>query len=189
MTARTLCLPAYGSRASYGKPDCVLAYGEAMTGELANYRDYLTHYRSTLERKCADLSPEQLATRSVPPSSMSLLGLVRHLARVEHFWFQRALVEVEGERLYDDGDAGFADVEPTEEAVTLAWASWREQVTLADSWLDRLTDEGLGQVVTFRQGTETSSVRDILVHMIEEYARHCGHADLLRECIDGSTGE
>lgn len=160
-----------------------------MTGELANYRDYLTHYRATLERKCAGLSPAQMATRSVPPSSMSLLGLVRHMARVEHFWFQRALVEVEGERLYDDGDAGFAEVEPTDEAVTLAWAAWREQVTLADDWLDRLTDEGLGQVVTFRQGTETSSVRDILVHMIEEYARHCGHADLLRECIDGTTGE
>lgn len=160
-----------------------------MTGELANYRDYLTHYRETLERKCAGLSPEQMATRSVPPSAMSLLGLVRHMARVEHFWFQRALVEVEGERLYDDGDAGFAEVEPTDEAVASAWASWREQVALADAWLDRQGDDGLGQVVTFRQGTETSSVRDILVHIIEEYARHCGHADLLRECIDGTTGE
>ena len=160
-----------------------------MTGELANYRDYLSHYRETLERKCAGLTPEQLATRSVPPSAMSLLGLVRHLARVEHFWFQRALVEVEGERLYDDGDAGFAEVEATEEAVTLAWASWREQVALADQWLDTVTDEGMDQVVTFRGGTDTASVRDILVHMVEEYARHCGHADLLRECIDGATGE
>ncbi|KRC54785.1 MULTISPECIES: DinB family protein [unclassified Nocardioides] len=161
-----------------------------MTGELANYRDYLSHYRETLERKCAGLTPEQLASRSVPPSSMSLLGLVRHLARVEHFWFQRALVEVDGDRLHDDdGDAGFAQVEPTEEAVSLAWASWREQVALADQWLDSVTDEGMGQVVTFRSGTDTASVRDILVHMVEEYARHCGHADLLRECIDGATGE
>ncbi|WGX95182.1 DinB family protein [Nocardioides sp. L-11A] len=160
-----------------------------MTGELANYRDYLSQYRATLERKCAGLTPAQLATRSVPPSWLSLLGLVRHLARVEHFWFQRALVEVEGERIYDDGDAGFAIVEPTEDAVAEAWAAWREQVALADAWLDGLGDEDLGRTVTFRQGTETSSVRDILVHMIEEYARHCGHADLLRECLDGVTGE
>ncbi|KAA1418733.1 DinB family protein [Nocardioides humilatus] len=158
-------------------------------GELANYRDYLDHYREALERKCADLSPEQLATRSVPPSSMSLLGLVRHLARVEHFWFQRALVEVEADRIYDDGDAGFAVVEPTQEAADEAWAAWREQVAISNAWLDQQTDDTLGNVVTFRNGTETGSGRDILVHMIEEYARHCGHADLLRECIDGVTGE
>ncbi|MEV5000976.1 DinB family protein [Nocardioides sp. LML1-1-1.1] len=160
-----------------------------MTGELANYRDYLGHYRATLERKCDGLSPAQLATRSVPPSSLSLLGMVRHLARVEHFWFQCALVEVDQDRIYDDGDAGFAEVEPTEEAVAAAWASWREQVAIADAWLDATGDDDLGRVVTFRQGTDSASVRDILVHMVEEYARHCGHADLLRECIDGVTGE
>lgn len=160
-----------------------------MTGELANYRDYLSQYRATFVRKCAGLSPAQLATRSVPPSSLSLLGMVRHLARVEHFWFQCALVEVEQERIYDDGDAGFARVEPTDAAVAEAWAAWHDQVARADAWLDAATDDDLARVVTFRQGTETASVRDILVHMIEEYARHCGHADLLRECIDGVTGE
>lgn len=160
-----------------------------MPGELSNYREYLTHFRGTLERKCAGLSPAQLATRAVPPSALSLLGMVRHMARVEHFWFQRALVEVDGERIYDDGDAGFAEVEPTDRAVAEAWESWREQVAVADAWLDACTDDDLGRVVTFRQGTESTSVRDILVHMIEEYARHCGHADLLRECIDGTTGE
>ena len=70
----------------------------------------------------------------------------------------------------------------------LPWIKGRA-TPLADRWLDAVTDEGMAQVVTFRGGTETSSVRDILVHMVEEYARHCGHADLLRECIDGSTGE
>lgn len=160
-----------------------------MSAELSNYRDYLTHFRGTLERKCEGLSPAQLATRSVPPSALSLLGMVRHLARVEHFWFERALVEVDGERIYDDGDAGFAEVEPTEEAVAEAWEAWRAQVAVADAWLDGCTDDDLGRVVTFRRGTESTSVRDILVHMIEEYARHCGHADLLRECIDGTTGE
>jgi uncharacterized damage-inducible protein DinB len=161
----------------------------AVSDELANYRDYLSHYRDTLVRKCDGLTPEQMATRSVPPSSMSLLGLVRHLARVEHFWFGRALVEVDGPRLHDDGDAGFADLAATEDAVASAWASWREQVALADRWLDGFADADLGRVVTFRAGSESASVRDILVHMIEEYARHCGHADLLRECLDGTTGE
>ncbi|WP_418059767.1 DUF429 domain-containing protein [Pimelobacter simplex] len=158
--------------------------------ELANYRDYLGEYRKTLARKCAGLAPADLARRSVPPSRLSLLGMVRHMARVEHFWFQMALQGRPGPRLHDDdGDAGFAQVEATQAAVDEADAAWREQVALADAWLDLQTDATLGEVVTFRDGTETASVRDILVHMIEEYARHCGHADLLRECIDGTTGE
>ena len=160
------------------------------TDELANYREYLTHYRATLARKCAGLSPADLARRAVPPSRLSLLGLLRHMARVEHFWFQMALQGRPGPRLHDDdGDAGFEQVEPTQEAVDRAEAAWREQIAIADAWLDAQTDATLGDVVTFRDGTETASARDILVHMIEEYARHCGHADLLRECIDGTTGE
>jgi uncharacterized damage-inducible protein DinB len=157
-------------------------------GELANYRDYLAHYRSTLERQCADLTPEQLAERAVPPSNLSLLGMLRHMARVEHFWFQIVLRDGTGERMYDDGDAGFADVQPTEAAVAEAVDAWRAQVALADEWLDEADDDVMDEERTFRKGTETSSVRDILVHMIEEYARHCGHADLIREVIDGRTG-
>jgi uncharacterized damage-inducible protein DinB len=157
-------------------------------GELANYRDYLAHYRSTLERQCADLTPEQLAERAVPPSNLSLLGMLRHMARVEHFWFQIVLRDGAGERMYDDGDAGFADVQPTEAAVAEAVDAWRAQVALADEWLEEADDDVMDEERTFRKGTETSSVRDILVHMIEEYARHCGHADLIREVIDGRTG-
>jgi uncharacterized damage-inducible protein DinB len=158
-------------------------------GELATYQEYLTHYRLTLDLKCQDLAPRQLAQRSVPPSNLSLLGLVRHMARVEHFWFQLVLRGGTGERMFDDGDAGFADVQPTDVAVTEAFDAWRAQVALADEWLADQADDALGEEVTFRDGTETSSRRDILVHMIEEYARHCGHADLLRECIDGRTGQ
>lgn len=174
-----------------GKPDST--YGGPMTGELANYRDYLGEYRATLGRKCDDLSPAELARRAVPPSNLSLLGLLRHMARVEHFWFQMALQGRPGPRLHDDdGDAGFAGITETAASqgdVDAALASWQEQVSLADEWLDGQTDADLAIEVTFRDGTETASVRDILVHMIEEYARHCGHADLLRECIDGRTGE
>ncbi|WP_235915343.1 DinB family protein [Puerhibacterium puerhi] len=158
-------------------------------GELATYRQYLTAYRMTLELKCDGLTPEQLATRSVPPSALSLLGLVRHLARVEQFWFRIALQGLGEERLYDDGDSGFADVRPTDAAVADAFGAWREQVALADAWLDGLAEDRLDDVVVFRDGAETSAVRDILVHMVEEYARHVGHADLLRECLDGRAGQ
>lgn len=163
-------------------------YG-APEGELATYREYLANYRLTLDLKCSGLDPDQLASRAVPPSSLSLLGLVRHLARVEQFWFRIALQGVDEPRLYDDGDSGFADVEPTTEAVEDALATWRRQVALADEWLDDCGEESMADLVTFREDAETSSIRDILVHMVEEYARHCGHADLLREVIDGRTGQ
>ena len=159
-------------------------------GELATIREYLTNYRLTLGLKCEDLSPEQLAARSVPPSAMSLLGLIRHMARVEHNWFHRTLQGHPDEpRLYwsadnDDLDFDAAAGEPA--VVEDAFATWREQIAEADQWLDAVTD--LSAVVRTPHG-EPASVRDILIHMIEEYARHCGHADLLRECIDGRTGQ
>jgi len=160
-------------------------------GELATYREYLTNYRLTLELKCDGLTPEQLATRSVPPSALSLLGMVRHMARVEHNWFARILREQPDlERIFDDGDTGFAAAVGTQECVDDAFAEWNRQIAAANQWLDALTDDQLGdQKPLPRNPGETASVRDILVHMIEEYARHCGHADLLRECIDGRTGQ
>jgi uncharacterized damage-inducible protein DinB len=157
--------------------------------ELANYRLYLDHFRATLERKCADLTPEQLAARSVPPSPMSLLGLLRHVARVEHFWFQMVLRGHDEPEPFEDGDGGFADVEPTEAAVRVARTLWQREVERADEWLGTQSDATLAEEVTLRGGTQFASKRDILVHMIEEYARHSGHADLLRECIDGRTGQ
>jgi uncharacterized damage-inducible protein DinB len=159
-------------------------------GELATIREYLSSYRLTLEMKCEDLSPEQLATQSVPPSTLSLLGLVRHMARVEHNWFQRTLQgRRELPRLFwspDDNDLDFngAVADPT--VVEDAFAVWKAQIAAADEWLDGQTD--LGAIVLTPSG-EQASVRDILIHMIEEYARHCGHADLLRERIDGRTGQ
>jgi len=161
-------------------------------GELATYRGYLDHYRLTLEMKCAGLTAEQLATRSVPPSTLSLLGLVRHLARVEHSWFERVLKgQLHLERLYrpdDDHDFDFNGAMAQDDVVEDAFTQWRAQVASANAWLDTFDEAELGRVVDVRDG-ETASVRDILVHMVEEYARHCGHADLLRECIDGRTGQ
>jgi uncharacterized damage-inducible protein DinB len=161
------------------------------TGELANYRDYLDHYRATLRRQCEGLTAEQLARRSVPPSTLSLLGLVRHMAYVEHAWFQRVLQgKVHEERPFTDPgdpDVEFTQAVGTQECVAEARASWGEQIALADTWLDAQDDQTLG--LEYVRGAEKVSARDVLVHMIEEYARHCGHADLLRECIDGRTGQ
>ncbi|HWI43722.1 MAG TPA: DinB family protein [Nocardioides sp.] len=161
-------------------------------GELATYRDYLGHYRSTLERQCTGLAAEQLATRAVPPSTMSLLGLLRHLAMVEHSWFQRALQgnlsEPRPFKRADDHDFDFNGAVGTQDCVDEAWASWRHEVARADAWLDGQDDAGMGAEVVYNSHGEISTVRDILVHMVEEYARHCGHADLIREVIDGRTG-
>lgn len=167
--------------------------GASPVGERDTLLAYLRGYRLTLEMKCEGLTPEQLATRSVPPSTLSLLGLVRHLAKVEHSWFQRALQgRLDEPRPFwsaTEPDLDFDGLEATEAGVEEAFRAWKEQVTRADSYLDTLTDEAMGAVVTFNSDGETTSVRDILVHMVEEYARHVGHADLLRECIDGRTGQ
>ena len=162
---------------------------DAGTGERAVLAGYLDRYRLTLEMKCQGLNPEQLARRSVAPSTMSLLGLVRHLARVEHSWFRRF---IEGQRdvprLYDssdDPDFDFDGALADDEVVNEAWYTWRSEV--AHSREVYATLEDLGAMV----GPERNQleVRDVLVHMIEEYARHCGHADLLRERIDGRIGQ
>jgi hypothetical protein len=148
---------------------------------------YLEHYRTTLELKCDGLTAEQMAARSVPPSTLSPLGMVRHMARVEQSWFRRV---IEGRtdiaRFFQDEDGGFEfDVATVDDAfVAGAWELWRDEVAYAREVLERTDLDALVDV----HGDRTE-VRDIVVHMIEEYARHCGHLDLLRECIDGRTGQ
>ena len=162
---------------------------EGQGGEKATLAAYLDRYRMTFEMKCEGLDAEQLARRSVPPSSMSLLGLVRHLAMVEHTWFRRF---IEGQqdlpRLYkssEDRDLDFNGAVDDDAVVADAWEAWRAEVAHAREVYDGMDD--LGALVG-PEGKQ-AELRDIIVHMIEEYARHCGHADLLRECIDGRTGQ
>ena len=161
---------------------------EPPTGETAILRDYLERYRMTFEMKCEGLTPTQLAARSVPPSTMSLLGLVRHLARIEHHWFRRRLERREDlPVLYwteEEPDLDFEDALGTESCVTDAWDSWHREVAHAQEVYARYDD--LGEA--FVPG-EPWEVRGVVVHLIEEYARHCGHADLMRECVDGRTGQ
>ena len=158
------------------------------TDERSVLTDYLRRYRLTLELKCADLDAEQLARRSVPPSTMSLLGLVRHMAEVERTWFRRVMAAEDAPMLYCTPDARDQDwdgAEASDVVVEEAWRAWRAEVAFAEAYLNRTDD--LGTLGT-RHGRRIP-LRDILVHMVEEYARHCGHADLLRECIDGRVGQ
>ncbi len=165
-------------------------YGNPV-GEKATYREYLDNYRLTIAMKCEGLDADQLARRSVPPSALSLLGLVRHLAQVENHWFQRVLQgRTDAPRLFkreDDPDWDFGGATPDPAVVEDAFSTWKAEIGRADAWLDDLEEAGLGREVPVHDGTVAP--RDVLVHVIEEYARHAGHADLLRECIDGRTGQ
>ncbi|MFK4107147.1 DinB family protein [Streptomyces sp. NPDC002176] len=157
--------------------------GPSPDGELATLQDYLTHYRLTLRMKCEGLDPAQLALRSVPPSTMSLLGLVRHLARAERDW--RNWIN-EGDplpKLYGARDADFDGAVGEQPVVDAAFRDLEREQAATDAALAEYADLGL------RVGKEKIAVRELLVHRIEEYARHCGHADLLRERVDGRVGQ
>jgi uncharacterized damage-inducible protein DinB len=163
--------------------------GTELTDERGTVLEYLRAYRLTVEMKCADLDAEQLARRSVPPSTMSLLGLVRHMAEVERFWFRRVLAGEDAPKLFctdadPDGDWDAAVPDPA--VVEAAWTAWRDEVGYAEQFVDRATDLA---VTGHMPNGSAVQLREVLVHMIEEYARHCGHADLLRERIDGRVGQ
>ena len=159
--------------------------GVETVGERATLLDYLRRYRLTLGMKCADLDAGQLATRSVPPSTMSLLGLLRHMAEVERRWFRRELAGPDAPSLYcseTDRDGDWNGAVPDAEVVDEAWRAWRAEVAFAEKLVADTADLDT-------RGSTGVPLRDVLVHMIEEYARHCGHADLLRERIDGRVGQ
>jgi hypothetical protein len=165
-------------------------------GERAAVQAWLEFHRATLLAKCAGLSAEQLGERSVPPSSLTLRGLVRHMTEVERNWFRRVLGGQDAPPLYwsdADPDGDFDGVGRDDDEPDTAGAFGRERATFrAECDVSRalaaehasLDDVG----AALRQG-EQVSLRWIYLHMIEEYARHNGHADLLRERIDGATGD
>jgi uncharacterized damage-inducible protein DinB len=150
-------------------------------------RSHLEFHRQTLELKCAGLTDEQLRTPSMAPSTLSLLGLVRHMAEVERSWFRRI---VDGEHdiplvWSDDFDFQVA-YEATGANVSEAFAAWRNEVAHARR-IERTADS-LDLVVRERRRGVDVSLRWVMLHMIHEYARHNGHADFLREGIDGTVG-
>jgi uncharacterized damage-inducible protein DinB len=158
-------------------------------GEREMLTGWLEHHRGILIWKCEDLTAEQLRQRAVPPSTLSLLGLVRHMAEVERGWFRQVFLGEDVPDLYnrsadedaDFNDAGQADPAEAFNVFERECAASRLVVTQAPS-LDVLSKQA-----SERTG-QPWSLRWIVTHMIEEYARHNGHADLLRERVDGSTG-
>ena len=159
---------------------------------ICNERDaleqWLDYHRATLLMKCAGLTASQLKRRAMPPSTLSLLGLVRHMTEVERWWFRMHAAGEDVGFPYDPDSIGvdFDDLDDADAAENLA-AYQREIKTVRAV----MADKDLDLVVPSRgdHPERTRDIRWIYLHMIEEYARHNGHADLLREAIDGATGE
>jgi hypothetical protein len=161
---------------------------------------FLDFQRDALVRKCVGLSDEQLRLRSVPSSNVSLVGLVRHLAEVERWYFQSVIDGNYPGGLFtatDDREEDFNDIGSATGDFTIA--IWRAQVEQSRRISDQLPLETIGTVpldpVAAAEGTSDPThgrqytLRWVLVHMIDEYARHLGHADIIREAIDGEVGE
>jgi uncharacterized damage-inducible protein DinB len=153
--------------------------------ERSMLESWLEYHRATLLWKCEGLSDAQMKRHSVEPSTMSLLGLVRHMAEVERNWFRRVLAGEDAPGVFyddDNPDGDFDLVDRADVASDLTHFDNEVAAARAIAASHQLDDTGI------RHG-EPCSLRWIYVHMIEEYARHNGHADLLRERIDGNTGD
>jgi hypothetical protein len=166
-------------------PEVMRSDWPTTVGEREMLENWLDFERSTLLLKCAGLTPDQLAHRGVPPSSLSLLGLLRHATDAERIWFRIGFRGDDMPQEYfrpDAPDAAFDEATPG--------SAQLDYTRLIDEWtLSRLAVKEASLDDSFtRDDVGTISLRWIYLHMIEEYARHCGHADLLREAVDGVTG-
>jgi Protein of unknown function (DUF664) len=147
---------------------------------------FLDFNRETLALKCEGLTDDQLRERAVPPSDLSLLGIVRHMAEVERNWFRPVLAAEKMQTIYGpdmDWEAAFRDAGTADAGE--AFSTWRAECDHARA----LVAAAPSLETRGYRGRDWFSLRWVLTHMIEEYARHNGHADLLRERLDGATGE
>lgn len=180
-----------------GKPsdDDPREHGPRLGDERTTMVEALRCQRLTLEMKCAGLDAEAMARRGVEPSTMSLLGLVRHLAEIERATFRKLMAGRDAPRLFmsdidRDGDFNGAVSDP--QVVAQAWRAWRAEVDFSTRFvaeapsLDISANDSLNE---HGSGGGAMSLREALLGMIQEYARHMGHADLLRERIDGRLGQ
>jgi uncharacterized damage-inducible protein DinB len=161
--------------------------GGPYSGERETLVRYLRDRRLTLEMKCAGLDAEAMARRPMPPSNLSLLGLVRHLADVEQHWFRRVMAGEDAAAHYTSTDVAFDQATADPAAVADAWATWRAEVAFAERYVADAPD--LDAQGTAGRDRDPIPLREVMLHMIEEYARHNGHADLIRERIDGRVGQ
>ena len=161
---------------------------DRVAGERVALEQWVDFHRATLITKCEGLSAAQLKLRACPPSSLSLLGLVRHMTEVERWWFRMHAGAEQLAMPYDPEGIGrdFDDIEAADAAANIG-AFWEE----VDAARAAVAGKSLDLVVPSRgdHAERTRDLRWIFVHMIEEYARHNGHADFLREAIDGTTGD
>lgn len=150
---------------------------------------WLQFHRDTLAWKCDGIDDEQLRRRAVPPSTLSLLGIVRHMTEVERNWFQRRLAAADAPPHYYSESRPDGDFDDLDSATTAeVFATWRAECAAAEASIAQVAD--LGEIFPpTHNDPRPISLRWILMHMIEEYARHLGHADLLRQSIDGAVGD
>jgi uncharacterized damage-inducible protein DinB len=175
----------------HGRPEPPLE-----SGEVATLRGFLDYQRATFEWKCRGLSDEQLRV-ALAPTTMTLGGMLKHLAAVEDYWFTEVVAEQPSPQPWADADL---DADPdwdwrsaVEDSGDGLRALWTERVersrAVVATALSKDAVAGLAESHPAWGGQGRVSLRWVLVHMIEEYARHNGHADLIRESIDGETGE
>ena len=169
-------------------PEVSRSEAPTTSGERRALESWLDYHRATLLHKCAGLDGGQLVTRAAAPSSLSLLGLVRHMAEVERWWFRWQFAGLTGlGELYCTDEMPDGDFDRTDaKAAEADLATFLRECELA-----RATASGrsLDETFTHTRNGRTYDLRWVYLHMIEEYARHNGHADLLRERIDGATGD
>jgi uncharacterized damage-inducible protein DinB len=179
--------PDDAERMSWIAPQVVRKPPPPLGSERVMLDGWLDYHRQTLQVKCAGLTPDQLRRRAVEPSNLSLLGLVRHMAEVERSWFRRRFAGEHVEPLYcsnDRPDGDFDDVDAADAEADFAVFTHELVLARAAARGRSLDDQFFNP-----RGQVEMDLRWIYVHMIEEYARHNGHADLLRERIDGTTGD
>jgi uncharacterized damage-inducible protein DinB len=161
--------------------------GPPSTGpEREMLRAFLDFHRATLAMKCEGLTADQLRAQSSPPSTLSLLGLVRHMAEVERTWFRRVINGEDVPLVWSDAGDFQAAYDASQGSVDAAFRAWQEEVGHAR----QIEREASSLDVTGYQARweEHVSLRLVMMHMMHEYARHNGHADFLREAIDGTVG-
>jgi hypothetical protein len=156
------------------------AFGEDERSVLLGY---LAYHRAVLARKVEGLSDEEARRAACPPSALTLLGLIRHMTDVERWWFRRVLLAEDVPTLFEDDEEWRL---PAGATVSDALAAYWNEIAVIDKHLATASMEDRNQG---EPDPGQHALRRTIVHMIEEYARHCGHADLLREQIDGTTGD
>ncbi|MFD4208727.1 DinB family protein [Micromonospora tulbaghiae] len=157
-----------------------------LAGERESLRAFLDFHRATLALKCEGLTDEQLRRPASPPSTLSLLGLVRHMAEVERTWFRRVIAAEDVPLVWSDSGDFQQAYDARDADAAEAFEAWRREIEHARC----IEREAESLDVTGHQARwgEDVSLRLVMLHMLHEYARHNGHADLIREAIDGTVG-